>query len=54
MKKLIDAFKANPTYDNARKVWSYNRSHPMASCLISAEDNAVLDECIRIAIHAPK
>lgn len=52
MKKLIEAFKKHPTYDNARKVWQYDKSHPMAACLLSAEDIPVLDAAIRIAIHA--
>ena len=54
MKKLIDKFKSNPTYDNARKVWQYDRSHPMAVCLLSDEDNKIFDECVKIAIHAQK
>lgn len=52
MKKLIDAFKKNPSYDNARKVWQYDKSHPMACCLISAEDIPVLDQAIHMAIHS--
>ena len=54
MKKLIDAFRLNPTYDNARKVWQYDRSHPMAACILTKDDCDILAECVRIAIGAPK
>lgn len=50
MQKLIDAFKKNPNYDNARKVWQYDKIHPMAACLIKAEDIPVLDQAIHMAI----
>lgn len=47
MQKLLIAYRAKPTFANARKVRAYERSHPMALCLLTRDDaNLVAD-----AIH---
>jgi len=38
MQKLIEAFKANQTEANAKKLVTYNKKHPMASCILRLED----------------
>ena len=38
MNKLLDAYKAQPTATNAKKVQVYNRKHPMAVALLATED----------------
>ena len=42
MQKLIDAYKANPTDMNALKLAHHAKKHPMASCLLSVADAALI------------
>jgi hypothetical protein len=42
MIKLLDAFKANPTLENATKIYRYDAKHPMASAMLSREDNRLI------------
>lgn len=46
MSKLLAAYRANPTHKNAQKVRAYERSHPMAVCMLSQEDANYLAEII--------
>ena len=39
MLKVLNIWKANPTAANARKVRAYERSHPMAICMLTREDS---------------
>lgn len=42
MLKLINAYRANRTIENARKLVAYARKHPMAECLLPICDiNAI-------------
>lgn len=52
MKKLIEAFKKNPSIDNAGRVATYNRKHPFAVLMISADDRCVVAECIQMVSQA--
>ena len=52
MKKLIEAFKKNPTIDNAGKVVVYNRKHPFAVLMVGADDRVVIAECIQMVQQA--
>lgn len=52
MKKLIEAFKKNPTIGNAGKVAMYNRKHPFAVLMVNADDHAVIAECIQMVQQA--
>jgi hypothetical protein len=47
MTKVLASYRANPVADNARKLRAYTRKHPMASCMLTPEDSALL----RIAIE---
>lgn len=51
MTKLMTAFIANPTGDNAIKLASYARKHPMAECLLSAGEVATLRHAEHLAIE---
>lgn len=52
MKKLIEAFKKSPTIDNAGRVAAYNRKHPFAVLMVSADDRWVVAECIQMVQQA--
>lgn len=49
MNKLLAAYRATPTLKNAQKVRSYDRSHPMAACMLSREDADLLADAIHQA-----
>lgn len=53
MKKVLDAYRANPTYAKAQKVRAYERSHPMAACMLSKEDADLLADAIHHANRGP-
>jgi len=46
MKKLLDAYKANPTLENARRVYRHEWKHPFASMMLELEDQALLQQAI--------
>ena len=46
MTKVLNIYRANPTLANARKVRAYERSHPMAACLLAREDADLLADAI--------
>jgi hypothetical protein len=46
MQKLLTAYRANPTFKNAQKVRAYERSHPMAMCLLMREDADLVADAI--------
>lgn len=46
MTKLLAAYRANPTFANARKVRAYERSHPMALVLLTREDADLVADAI--------
>lgn len=39
MIKLLDAFKANPTLENATKIYRYDAKHPMASAMLTRDQS---------------
>lgn len=49
MTKVLKAYRANPTLGNAQKVRAYERSHPMASCMLSDDDRNTLADAIHQA-----
>lgn len=49
MTKLLNAYRANPTFNNARKLRAYERSHPMSACMLSREDADLLATAIHHA-----
>ena len=51
MLKLIAAYTAQPTLKSAQKVRAYERSHPMAVCMLTQEQSDVLATAIH---HANK
>lgn len=44
MQKLIDAYRKNPILANAMRLVIHAKRHPMASCLLTFEDAAVLEQ----------
>lgn len=42
MRKLLDAYRTNPTLKNAQKLKAYERAHHMAVCLLTREDAEVV------------
>jgi hypothetical protein len=46
MKKLLDAYQANPTLANAKRVFMYDWKHAFASILLSPADQALLQQII--------
>jgi hypothetical protein len=46
MAKLIAAYLAKPTLKNAIKLQMYSRMHPMSVCVLSVEQNAVLQAAL--------
>jgi len=49
MTKILNSYRAKPTTANARKVRSYERSHPMARCMLSIADCDLLADAIHHA-----
>lgn len=50
MKKLLDAYRAdNEDAVLAKRIRTYERSHPMARCCLSLEDDNLLNEAIQHA-----
>jgi hypothetical protein len=46
MTKLLNAYRATPTLKNAIKLQMYSKMHPMAVCLLNAEDNGILQAAL--------
>ena len=46
MQKLINAYKANPTLANAKRVFMYDWKHAFASIMLSLDDQALLQQAI--------
>lgn len=49
MTKLLNAYKTCNSLKNAKKLRDYTRSHPMAQCMLTVDDNHILEEAIRLA-----
>lgn len=49
MSKLLTAYRANPSLKNAQKLRAYERSHPMAVCMLPREDADLLADAIHHA-----
>jgi hypothetical protein len=49
MTKLIAAYRAAATVKNAQKLRAYERSHPMAVCMLTREDADLLADAIHHA-----
>ena len=47
MLKLLAAYAAAPTLNAAIRVRNYGRKHPFSVCLLSFEDQQVLDNALR-------
>jgi len=52
MKKLIEAFKFDPSLKNATKLVNYDKKHPMASVALSRDDIYVVRKAYSIHTHA--
>jgi hypothetical protein len=46
MRKLLEAYKANPTKENAKRVFMYDWKHAFASALLFPEEQALLQQII--------
>jgi len=46
MQKLVNAYKANPTWANARRIMIHNNRHSFASIMLSLDDQAVIGKAI--------
>lgn len=46
MRKLLDAYKADPSLANAKRVFLYDWKHAFASVLLSPADQALLQHII--------
>ena len=42
MTKLLNAFRENWDIDTARRLLAYDRRHPMAACMLNAEEHELL------------
>jgi len=49
MQKLLNNYRAAPTVKNAQKLRAYERSHPMAVCMLSKEDSDLLADAVHKA-----
>jgi hypothetical protein len=49
MNKLISAYRVTPTLKNAQKLRAYERSHPMAVCMLSRADADLVADAIHHA-----
>ena len=46
MQKLIDAYKANPTLANAKRVFMHDHKHAFSCFMINSADQALLQQII--------
>ena len=46
MRKLLDAYKANPSFANAKRLFAYDYKHAFASIMLMPADQAVLQQAI--------
>jgi len=46
MRKLLDAYKADPSLANAKRVFMYDWKHAFASVLLNSADQALLQQII--------
>ena len=44
MQKLIDAYRKNPILANAMRLVIHAKRHPMAACMLTIDDIALLDK----------
>ena len=49
MKKLIDAYRAKPTFKNAQRVRAYERAYGYCICLLSPADADLVARAIHHA-----
>jgi hypothetical protein len=49
MSKLLNAYRTDQSLKNAQKLRAYERSHPMAACLLIAADADLLADAIHHA-----
>ena len=52
MQKLLNTYRADPSFANARKLRAYERAHPFASCMLTREDDELLNNAI-LQANAP-
>lgn len=46
MKKLLDAYKADPSLANARRIYMHDWKHSFASILLGLDDQALIQQAI--------
>lgn len=51
MRKLIEKYRANPTYKMAQKIRAYDRAHMMSTSLLTEDERAIWATAIH---HANK
>ena len=53
MLKLLNAYRAKPTLETAKKILAYGRKHPFANVLLTPEDSDLLTCALRVAHGLP-
>ena len=48
MQKLLNAYRADRTPANAAKLRAYAGKHPMAACMLSPDDTALLNAATKL------
>lgn len=51
--KKFEAYKANPTNENALKLWKHSKKHPMSTCLLMAGDTQVFNRAVEQCAKMP-
>ena len=51
MIKLLEAFKKCNSLANAKKLQAWERKHPFAACMLTADDGHILNEAILLAVR---
>ena len=46
MKKLVDAYKADPSLANAKRIFVHDWKHAFASIMLSLDDQALIQQAI--------
>lgn len=46
MANLLYAYEARRTLENARRIFTYDRKHPMASCMLTTRELGILADAI--------
>ena len=52
MHKLLEKFRANPTFDTAKALTKYIRKHPFSIMVATTSDQSMIDQAEKIYVQS--